>query len=104
MEKPEEENLFKKTCDFFMDLYCNAISNFIITHMCTGGIYLVGGLTNGIMSELMKKNITEGHNKRHPEVANTVNKVPIIVSKEVDLGLKGAYVYARRIIADEQHD
>ena len=72
--------------------------------MCTGGLYLVGSLTNAILEELQKKNITEGHNKRHPEVASIVNKVPILVSKEVDLGLKGAYVYARRIIADEQHE
>lgn len=33
-----------------------------------------------------------------------ISKVPIVASKEVDLGLIGAYVYARRIIADEQHD
>lgn len=31
---------------------------------------------------------------------NLINKVPIAVSKEVDMGLIGAYVYARRIIAD----
>ena len=72
--------------------------------MCTGGIYLVGGLTNAIIEELKKKDITAGHNKRHPQLKETLNKVPIVVSKEVDLGLKGAYVYARRIIADEQHD
>lgn len=87
-----------------MDLYCNAISNFIMTHMCTGGLYLVGGLTNAIYEELKKRKITEGHNKRHPQVAATLNKVPIVISKEVDLGLKGAYVYARRIISDEQHE
>lgn len=46
---PNEENLYKKTCDFFLELYCNAISNFIITHMCTGGLYLVGSLTNAII-------------------------------------------------------
>lgn len=33
-----------------------------------------------------------------------INKVPIVVSKEVDLGLIGAYVYARRIISDDQHE
>ena len=63
---PEEDNLYKKTCEFFMDLYSNAISNFIITHMCTGGLYLVGGLTNAIIEQMKKKNITAGHNQRHP--------------------------------------
>ncbi len=37
-------------------------------------------------------------------MAKLLSKVPIIVSKEVNLGIKGAFVYARRIIADEQHD
>ena len=103
MKNPEADTLLAKTCNFFLDLYCNAISNFIITHMCTGGIILVGSLTNAVVDQLKKRNITAAHNHRHPEVAATVNKVPIMVSKEVDLGLKGAYVYARRIIADEQH-
>lgn len=37
-------------------------------------------------------------------MALTIDRVPIVFSKEVDLGLKGAYVYARRVISDEQHD
>jgi hypothetical protein len=33
-------------------------------------------------------------------VASIVKNAPIVVCLEIDLGLKGAYVYARRIIAD----
>jgi hypothetical protein len=29
-----------------------------------------------------------------------IEKIPIVVCKKVDLGLKGAFAYARRIIAD----
>ena len=48
--------------------------------------------------------IIEKYNERHPEMAKLLSKIPIIVSKEVNLGIKGAFVYARRIISDEQHD
>jgi hypothetical protein len=32
-------------------------------------------------------------------------KIPIVVSKEIDLGLKGTFIYARRIVFDlyEKH-
>lgn len=72
--------------------------------MCTGGVYLVGSLTNAVLGRLREINITEKYSARHPEIAKLVNKVPIVVSKEVDLGLRGAYVYARRIISDDQHE
>ena len=38
--------------------------------------------------------------ERHPEIARNFQGFPILVCKEVDLGLKGAFVMARRIIAD----
>ena len=38
--------------------------------------------------------------ERHPEIARNFQDLPILVCKEVDLGLKGAFVMARRIIAD----
>ena len=55
--------------DLFLDLYSNAISNFIITHMCTGGLYLVGSLTNALVNRLKNKDITAGYKSRHPELA-----------------------------------
>ena len=68
--------------------------------MCTGGMYLVGGLTLAVLDRLKEVNIIEKYVQRHPELTKIIEKIPIVVSKEVNLGLKGAYVYARRIIAD----
>ncbi len=45
-------------------------------------------------------NLLEEWKKRHVQFAHNIEKVPLIVCKEVDLGLKGAFVIARRIIAD----
>jgi glucokinase len=72
--------------------------------MCTGGVYLVGGLTLAVLDKLKEMDIVEKYCKRHPEIEKIIKKTPVIVCLEVDLGLKGAYVYARRIISDEQHD
>jgi hypothetical protein len=30
-------------------------------------------------------------------VAHIISEIPLVVCKEIDLGLKGAYFYARRI-------
>lgn len=65
---------------------------------------MVGSLTNAIYHKLQKMDINAEYKKRHPQMSETVDKVPIVFSKELDLGLKGAYVHARRVIADEQHD
>ncbi len=46
---PEANNLYRKTIDLFIKLYSNAIANFLATHMCSGGIYLVGSLTNSLV-------------------------------------------------------
>lgn len=64
----------------------------------------MGSLTNAIWHKLKNMDITAEYKKRHPQMAETIDKIPIVFSKELDLGLKGAYVYARRVIADEQHD
>jgi len=44
--------LERKTVELFLDLYSAAICNYIIAHMCTGGLYLVGGLTNAVIDTL----------------------------------------------------
>lgn len=104
MVDPEKDSLYKMTIEFFIKLYSNAIANFLSTHMCTGGIYLVGGLTNSIIGVLKGRDFLKGYKERHPEMYENIKDIPIVVSKEVDLGLRGAFVYARRIIADEQHE
>lgn len=34
-------------------------------HMCVGGMVLVGGLTNGILTKLKERNLLEEWKKRH---------------------------------------
>jgi glucokinase len=46
--------VFKKTVDLFLKIYSTAIGNFLVQHICEGGIYLVGSVTKAILP-LMKK-------------------------------------------------
>jgi hypothetical protein len=48
--------------------------------------------------------LLEEWKKRHVEFASNIEDLPLVVCREVDLGLKGAFVVARRIIADNQHE
>lgn len=81
MANRQADTLEKKTVDLFIDLYCSAICNFIIGHMCTGGLYLVGGLTKAVLDRLKEVKITEKYNARHPEISKILEKVPIVFSK-----------------------
>ncbi len=87
-----------------MKIYEAAIGNYLAQHMCIGGLVLVGSLTNGILPKISKMKLLNEWKKRHVEFASNIEDVPLIVCKEVDLGLKGAFVMARRIIADSQYE
>lgn len=106
MQKCLEEEpslIFQKIFELFLKIYASAIGNFICHHMCIGGLYLVGKLTNSLIEKIKDKDILKEWKQRHPEIIRTIETVPIVVCKEIDLGLKGAFFAARRIISDEQH-
>lgn len=57
---------------------------------------MVGSLTNTILHKLKGRDLLEGFKKRHPDVAKLVQGLPIVVCKEIELGLRGAYFIALR--------
>lgn len=81
-------------------IYSAAIGNHIVHHMTTGGLYLVGSITNSLIPRLKGKDILAAFKKRHPEVSNVVEQTPLLVCKEIDLGLKGAYFVARNVLLE----
>lgn len=44
--------MYQKVYEMFMKFYSAAIANFMIQHMTTGGIYLVGGLTKSLIQKI----------------------------------------------------
>lgn len=92
--------IYKEAVDLLIKIYSAAIGNFITTHVCLGGLYLVGSLTNSLLPRLEGVDILKGFRERHPEVEHLVKKAPLLVCKEIDLGLKGAFYVARSILKD----
>ncbi len=55
--KNNSEIVYEKVFQQFMKFYSSAIANFMIQHMTTGGVYLVGGLTKGLVNKFLGTDI-----------------------------------------------
>jgi glucokinase len=98
--QPNAPRIFESAVNLLIKIYSAVIGNFIIHHMSVGGLYLVGSLTNSLIPKLKGVDILAGFKARHSVIASLVDKAAIIVCKDVDLGLKGAYFVARSILID----
>jgi len=88
-----------KVLEFFATLYAKEVSNFALNSLPYGGIYLVGGLTNAVWEYL--KNDTSspfkaGYFSKGKVINNILEKFPIYIVKEKELGLLGAFVKAQK--------
>lgn len=89
--------VFSKVYSLFIKLYSSAIANFMIQHLTLGGVYVVGGLTKTLLPKLVTEDILKSWKDRHPEMKELVENIPLVFCKEVDLGLKGAFVLAKKL-------
>ena len=62
----EAPRIYKEAVDLLVKIYAAAIGNFITTHVCMGGLYLVGCLTNSLLPRLEGIDILKGFRERHP--------------------------------------
>jgi glucokinase len=51
--------VYQETFSLFLKLYASAMGNFLMQHMCTGGLYLVGSLTNSIVGKIKEVDFLE---------------------------------------------
>jgi len=65
----------------FIKIYEAAIANFVVQHMCVGGLVLVGSLTNSILHKIKNKDLMGPWKQRHPELAKSFEDLPILVCK-----------------------
>jgi len=68
-------------------------------HVAFGGMYLIGGITNSIFPRIKDTDMFSEFKKNHPEVEILIKDVPIMVCKVVELGMRGAFFIARRILS-----
>ena len=91
----------RRVLEFFVELFGNAAGNLAIFTLCTGGIYLLGGMSVALESlmsnnrRFMKQFVDKGR-------FNTLlSNIPVVLIKDSDLGMRGAQEYARRLIENK---
>lgn len=77
------------------------MSNFVTHHLTVGGVYLVNSITNTLLPRMVGQDMFALFRERHPDVAKLLVNVPVAVCKVVELGMKGAFFYARRIYSQQ---
>lgn len=92
----------RKTIDFFMEIYGQIAGNFASAVFSTGGIYLVGDISALLEPYIRSNNIFVDNFIDKISIKPILQKIPIIIVKKTNLGLKGALEYARRIIEKTQ--
>ena len=68
----KDNSLYYLTLELFLKMYTSAIGNFMANHVCRGGMYLVGSLSNSVANFLKERPIIEEFANRHPEVAGMI--------------------------------
>ncbi len=80
IEKHDKSEIFESIKRLYLKIYGAAIGNFLAHHMCLGGIYLVGSITNSLLNEL-NGSILDGWYSRHMSMKKANNEVPLLVCK-----------------------
>jgi glucokinase len=96
------ESLHRLALDLFVSIYTEFLGNIALQSLCYGGLYLTGSMTLSVAEYLRSPEVgfLKKYNERRPYLHSILSQIPIVVSKEVNLGLAGAFVYARRIVFD----
>ena len=62
----------------------------------------MNSITNVSIPRLVGTDMMASWKERHPEAAFIVDKVPIVVCKVVEMGMKGAFYVAKRTFINQQ--
>lgn len=101
--KPEnkiEDSVCKKVVDAFVKIYASIAANYALNVLPYGGIYLLGGLSEGLLSYMredehfINKFILKGG------LGVILKRIPIYVVVNLKFGVFGAEVYAKKIVIE----
>ena len=69
-----------------------------MTKLCYGGLYLQGSITQSVLPLLQDKSIgwLGSYKEKRPYLQHVFDRVPIVVIKVPDLGMRGSFIYARK--------
>ena len=79
---------------FFVSIYETAIGDIAIRNLTFSGIYLVGSMSIAVLPYILKNKHTfmKEYKDNRPYLKDVLNRIPVYVIKEKDIGLDGAFV------------
>ena len=91
------DQLCQKTVDKFVSIFGTETGNLGLKTMPYGGIYLIGGVTQGIRNHLLTKDTFMEGFKNKGRLVGLMEEFPVfLVNADIELGLLGAKERARR--------
>lgn len=100
----ERDALCKLGTDHFLRILGYECANLIAKTICKGGLFLIGGIVQK-NAELIAKNpaFIEGLRKKPRHIVNIIDKTPIYIVKQEEVGLLGALVYSKQFMREYTH-
>ena len=102
------DELCHKVVEKFAEIFATEVGNCALKYLPFGGIYLVGGVTSGILKYLDHGDTKEAFLSRVYEkgrLSDAVRRCPIfVVRPEVELGLLGTEEFAFRMLEQHEHN
>jgi len=85
-----------RALNIFMQVYGSAVGNLALTTLPFGGLYIVGGIAPKLLVSIKSKLFFAAFSDKG-RMSNLIKNIPLYVVLDLDVGLQGAAVYARRI-------
>ena len=93
-------NLCVETDKFFIELYGSAAGNAALVTLPHGGIYLLGGISIVLENMIKSNNIFMKAFTDKGRFKDVLKNIPIFLIKTDDLGTRGCFEYARRLLEE----
>ena len=92
--------LCKRVVDFFIELYGSICGNIAISMLPFGGIYLLGGVSSALAEYMKRTDIFMNNFVNKAGLNSLLEKIPVYIIINKNLGVSGAAIYAKKIIEE----
>jgi glucokinase len=96
-----ECSLCKKVVNFFVELYGSVAGNLAISMLPFGGLYLLGGVSAALAEYIKSNDIFMKHFSSKGGLKCVLEKFPIYIMINQQIGVFGAAVFAKKFIEEE---
>ena len=100
----KECKLCEKTLEFFVELYGQAAGNACLMYLPTGGLYLLGGLSDKFQDLICETDIWKKSFFDKGRMSEVMESFPVILVKDNELTIKGCIEYCRRLIEQKEEN